>query len=111
MQNPYVMRGFVSPSASKIAHSIPRRSIIFSEQILSRWLRVEWLRRQCERTYDDLFRLFQSKGKLEVSALELLGRYEIAKATAAIPLSSRIFEQCCSRMNAEWAKIRATLRI
>jgi hypothetical protein len=32
MQNPYVMRGFVSPSASKIAHSIPRRpDIIINE--------------------------------------------------------------------------------
>jgi hypothetical protein len=85
--------------------------IIFIEQILSRWLRLEWLRRECEKTYDDLFRLLQSKGKVDIFALELLGRYEIAKATAAISLSSQIFERNRERMNAEWETIRTTLQI
>jgi hypothetical protein len=85
--------------------------IIFSEQILSRWLRLEWLRRECEKTYDDLFRLLRSKGKVDIFALELLGRYEIAKATAAISLSSQVFERNRERMNAEWETIRTTLQI
>ncbi|MDI3561766.1 hypothetical protein [Bradyrhizobium sp. Arg816] len=38
--------------------------IVFSEQIVSRWLGLEWLRRECERTYDDVYRQFQSKGQM-----------------------------------------------
>jgi hypothetical protein len=83
--------------------------ILFSEQVLSRWLRLEWLRRECEQTYDELFRHLQSKGQIDVVALESLGRYEIAKATAALSLSSKIFERNAERTDAEWAKVRATL--
>ena len=85
--------------------------IIFSEQIISRWVRTEWSRRECEKTYDDLFRLFQSKGALDIHSLELLGRYEIGKATAAISLSSSIFERNRLRMNKEWEGVRKTLGI
>jgi hypothetical protein len=85
--------------------------IIFSEQILSKWLRLEWLRGRCEQIYDDVFRLFQSKGEVEVVALEMLGRYEIAKATAVISMSPRVFEKNRERMNAGWNSVRAALQI
>jgi hypothetical protein len=84
--------------------------IVFSEQILSRWLRLEWFRRECEDIYDELFRLFQSKADLEVVALEFLGRYEIGKATSAISLSVPIFERSRRRMNKEWEKVRKTFQ-
>ena len=83
--------------------------ILFSEQVLSRWLRLEWLRRECELTYEELFRHLQSKGQIDVFALQSLGRYEIAKANAALPLSSRVFESNVQRTDAEWAKVRQTL--
>lgn len=83
--------------------------IVFSEQIVSRWLRLEWLRRECERTYDDLYPQFQTKGQMDAFSIEALGRYEIAKATAAISLSSRVFERSSDRTNADWAKIRGVL--
>jgi hypothetical protein len=85
--------------------------IVFSEQIISRWLRLEWLRRECEKIYDDAFRLVQSGHEPEMFTLEILGRYEIAKATAGISLSTKIFERNRLRLNAEWDKIRATLGI
>jgi hypothetical protein len=85
--------------------------IVFSEQIISRWLRLEWLLRECERMYDDLFRLLQSKSDIEIFAIENLGRYEIVKATAAISLSSRIFDAQREHLNAEWEKIRKVLEI
>jgi hypothetical protein len=85
--------------------------ILFSEQILSRWLRLEWLRGECERIYDDLFRLFQSKGEVDVVALEMLGRYEMAKSTAVISMSSKIFEQNRERLNTGWEQVRATLKL
>ncbi|MGY4507002.1 hypothetical protein [Bradyrhizobium sp. USDA 3650] len=83
--------------------------IVFSEQVASRWLRLEWLRRECERTYDDVYRQFQTKGQMDAFSIEALGRYEVAKATAAISLSSRIFQNSAQRADAEWAKIRAAL--
>jgi hypothetical protein len=85
--------------------------IVFSEQIISRWIRLEWFRWQCEKTYSQLFTLFQSKAKLEIPAWESLGRYEIAKATSCISLSTSIFERSSQRMNKEWDEIRSTLSI
>lgn len=83
--------------------------ILFSEQIVSRWFRIEWLRRECETIYGELFRLIQSKGLTEVLALEALGRYEISKATAALVLSSKIFARRSPVTDADWAKTRSTL--
>jgi hypothetical protein len=83
--------------------------IVFSEQIVSRWLRLEWFRRECERTYDNVYRQFQTKGQMDAFSIEALGQYEIAKATAAISLSSRIFQASAERADAEWARIRAAL--
>lgn len=83
--------------------------ILFSEQIVSRWLRIEWLRRECESIYNELFRHLQSKGLTEVLALEALGRYEISKATAALVLSSKIFQRRSQTTDADWAKTRTTL--
>ena len=85
--------------------------IVFSEQILSHWLRLEWLRRECEKVYEDLFRLIQSGSPSDMFTLELLGRYETAKATAGITLSPRTFEKNRISLNAEWETIRATLGI
>jgi hypothetical protein len=85
--------------------------IVFSEQIVSRWLRLEWLRGECEQIYDETFRLIQRKANLEIFGLELLGRYEMAKATAVISISTEIFEKNRQRLNSEWDKIRSTLNI
>lgn len=83
--------------------------IVFSEQIVSRWFRLEWLRHECERTYDDVYRQFQTKGQFDAFSTEAVGRYEIVKATAAISLSSLIFNRRTDRTDAEWAKVRAAL--
>lgn len=87
---------------------------IFSEQVLSKWLRLEWLRIRFEKTYDDVYRLFQSKPatlKFNAMTLESLGMYETAKANAAITLSSKIFLQLNSELSAEWDLIKAELKI
>lgn len=85
--------------------------ILFSEQILSRWLRLEWLRWQSERVYDEVFRLIQSKADLTVNAWEALGRYEIVKATSSTSLSELIFDREGRRLNGEWDEVRRTLSI
>jgi hypothetical protein len=85
--------------------------ILFSEQILSRWLRLEWLRWQSESVYDDIFRLIQSKADLTVTAWEAVGRYEIVKATSSRSLSNSIFDREVPRLNREWEEVRQTLSI
>jgi hypothetical protein len=97
--------------ASGLAAVVVVVQIIFSEQLLSRWFRLEWLRREFERTYDELFRLLQNRAKLKVVVLEILGRYEFAKATAGITLSSRIFKKRSAATDAEWARIKKLLEL
>jgi hypothetical protein len=85
--------------------------IMFSEQILSRWLRIEWFRIKCDKIFDDLYRLFQRKDDLEICAVELLVEYETVKATAGIQLSTNMFERNTDRTTREWQKIRHKLGI
>ena len=87
---------------------------VFSEQILSKWLRLEWLRTRCENTYDDIYRLFQAKPaeqKFRAMALQFLTVYETTKASAAITLSPRIFHRLNSELSSEWDRIKEELRI
>ena len=85
--------------------------MIFSEQIASRWARLEWLRVRCERIYDELYRAFQTKADLKIISLEYLGLYEMAKATAAISLSTSIFDNNREIWNRELDQIRSTLNV
>lgn len=87
---------------------------IFSEQILTRLFRIEWLRYKFEQVYDDLFRLIQSKPQnnfFEASALEITGVYEMAKANGGITLSSRIFNAKKDELDERWSKIRQKLEL
>jgi hypothetical protein len=87
---------------------------VFSEQVVSRWLRLEWLRIRFEKTYDDVYRLFQSKpaaSRFNAMTLESLGMYETAKANGAITLSSKLFRQLNDELSAEWERIKNELKI
>jgi hypothetical protein len=87
---------------------------VFSEQVVSRWLRLEWLRIRFEKTFDDCYRLFQSKpaaSAFNAMTLESLGMYETAKANAAVTLSSRLFRRLNAELSAEWERIKAELKI
>lgn len=87
---------------------------VFSEQVVSKWLRLEWLRIRFEKTYDDVYRLFQSRptaSKFNAMTLESLGMYETAKANGAVTLSSRLFRQLNDELSAEWERIKKELKI
>lgn len=87
---------------------------VFSEQVISRWLRLEWLRMRFEKTYEDVYRLFQSRpsaSKFSAMTLESLGMYETAKANGAITLSSRVFGDMNDALSIEWDRIKAELKI
>ncbi|CAJ8754366.1 Uncharacterised protein [Burkholderia pseudomallei] len=79
--------------------------VVFSEQLVSRWLRLEWLRMRFEKTYDDVYRLFQSRpaaSTFAAMALDSLTSYEAAKSTAGITLSSGTFDKLNPSISNEW---------
>ena len=88
--------------------------VIFSEQILSRYIRLEWLRMKSEKTFNEVYRMFQSKlakEHFQVQTLDFLVDYERTKATAGITLSSRLFEQMNPALSREWECIKKKLTI
>ena len=87
---------------------------IFSEQIISKWLRIEWLRIRSEKTFEDVFKLFQTRpavAQFNAHALDAVSMYESSKATAAITLSSKIFDKLNPSLSVEWDKIKTTLKM
>ena len=67
-----------------------------------------------EKTYEDVYRLFQSipiASKFNAMTLESLGMYETAKANGAITLSSRVFNEMNDALSIEWDRIKAELHI
>lgn len=88
--------------------------VIFSEQILSRWLRLEWLRFRSDKTFEDVYKLFQTKpavAQFNAHTLNAVSMYESSKATAAITLSSKIFDELNPSLSAEWDMIKEALNI
>jgi len=87
---------------------------VFSEHILSKWLRLEWLRVRFEKTFDDVFKLFQTRPPVQqfnAHALDSIATYETAKASAAITLSSKIFDALNPTLSAEWERIKTTIKV
>ena len=87
---------------------------IFSEQLLSKAIRVDWIRSQFEKTYEDMYRLFQSRPQppeFAAQMLDTLSFYETTKANGGIVLSSKIFERLNPELSLEWDKVKATLRM
>lgn len=83
--------------------------VVFSEQIVSKWARLEWLHRRCEKTFDSLYRVMQSKQLLaqrDAQIMEYMLAYETAKANAGVTMSSKYFDEMNSDLSAEWDKIR-----
>ena len=86
--------------------------VVFSEHILSRWLRLEWLRARCNTTYKCLYALFQSapaRTTLHAHALQWFAFYETSKSNAAITLSPKVFAKLNPRLSKEWEEIKITL--
>jgi hypothetical protein len=88
---------------------------LFSEQILSKWLRLEWLARRFETSYAQLAQLLEPQHADEAVAqrrvLEAVVSYESSKAAAALLLDSKVFERRRNALNEEWDGIRTRLRL
>ncbi|GAJ96123.1 hypothetical protein [Rhizobium rhizogenes] len=89
---------------------------LFSEEIIARWLRMEWLRFRSEQVFDNLNRLFTNKKPFtkplaQAQAIDFFSAYETAKTTAAISLSSKLFHEHNIALTEEWDRIRGRLGI
>jgi len=89
---------------------------VFSEQIIAKWIRLEWLRMRFERVYENLYRLIQTttnfnKDEFRVRVLEAFGEYETSKGYGGITLSAEIFERLNPPLSSEWTRIRQTLKL
>ncbi|WP_202325021.1 hypothetical protein [Mesorhizobium sp. 113-3-9] len=89
---------------------------VFSEDIIARWLRMEWLRIRSEQVFDNLTRLFTGKQAFsrptaQSQAIDFFSFYETTKSTAAILLSSSLFHKQNARLTTEWEQIRGRLGI
>jgi hypothetical protein len=88
--------------------------VLFSEDILSRWVRLEWLRNRSEKVFDSLQAMFVAKPAFsrpiaQSQAVDLFSLYETTKSTAAILLSSRLFHKHNVDLTAIWEQTRQKL--
>ncbi|MBT2303418.1 hypothetical protein J7E70_23490 [Variovorax paradoxus] len=87
---------------------------VFSEQILSKWLRLEWLRTRCEATYESTYRLFAGpppKSEFAAMTLESMAMYETTKSSAGITLSSKYFGEMNDALSAEWDAVKTAINL
>jgi hypothetical protein len=102
--------------STEIGVLVAASQAIFSEEIISKWLRMEWLRGSSERVYENLKTLFNSgasfgRAASQATATEAVLNYESSKSLAAIVLSQRIFDRRNPTLSAEWEDIRNRLKI
>jgi hypothetical protein len=87
---------------------------VFSEQVLTKWIKLEWLHSRFEKTYDRTYELFRSKSnakEFDATVLDITSFYETSKSNASISLSSKVFARINIATSEEWKKIKATLNI
>lgn len=87
---------------------------IFGEQIIARWVRLEWIRLRFEKTYDRAYVLLannRSSNLFKAEVLDALTFYEATKSNASMQLSSRIFDKINPSVSQEWEGIKKTLKL
>jgi hypothetical protein len=87
---------------------------VFSEQIVAKWLKLEWLHGRFEKTYDRAYELLRSKSnsnEFNATVLDITAYYETSKSNASISLSSDIFSKINHKTSEEWENIKKTLSI
>lgn len=87
---------------------------VFSEQIIAKYIRLEWLRGRCEDTYErtrTLFTCGASGNSFNAMAVDVCSFYETSKANAAITFPSSLFFKMNQNLSDEWECIRIDLKI
>jgi hypothetical protein len=81
---------------------------LFSEQLVSKWLRVEWLRLRTEAVYRDTYACIQGQrtDMFSPNAVFQFVQYESAKANAATIVHSKDYKELRFKLASEWNEIR-----
>jgi hypothetical protein len=88
--------------------------VIFSEQLVSRYLRMEWLRSKTENIHEGLIAIFRSGSTptaMQPYVWEAFSEYEAIKTNAGILASKKIFTELNSTLSDEWEKIKQSANI
>lgn len=90
--------------------------VLFSGNILFHWVKLEILRSQNEKIYEQLYSHFLNRVSPNqnpgiAGILHSFASYESAKASAAIKQPSKIFHRLNPRLSEEWDEIRDQLGI
>lgn len=90
--------------------------VVFSEQLLSRFVRIAWLKARTDGMYEDAYAIIQSSQKMSAAqfrarVIDCLLRYETAKALAGISLSTKVFRRLNPAVSAEWRQTADALHI
>lgn len=88
--------------------------VVFSEQLLSLWLRIEWLRTRCERTYESVYAVLQSDSSphvLYAQAMKWFVYYETSKANAGVVSSESVYNALKSTLEDDWSRVEAALKL
>lgn len=84
--------------------------IFFTEEVATKVIRVEWLRKNTERVYNEMYRLFKipptSILGFNAVVLENELRYERLKATAAVVIPSKVFESNNDQLTAQFEAVQ-----
>lgn len=101
----------IANRTTEITFVVTTAQAVFSEQIVARWLRLEWLRIRFEDTYDKLYTLFVSGNKktFHAYALAYVSTYETTKASGGISLSSSVFESLNPTLSDKWGEVKRAL--
>ena len=86
---------------------------VFSENILVKWARMEWILDKTEKLYNDTYRILHLKlpeDELLPHAIDVFVDYETDKATASILSSSKVFNRLKPSLDKEWEEIKKELK-
>jgi hypothetical protein len=90
--------------------------IVFSGEILTKWVKLEILRKKHEDVYNSMYSHFlhdlgESTSEAVVSVLNSFVNYEATKSLASINLSSKIFHKLNPKLSNEWDRISEELNM
>lgn len=88
--------------------------VLFSEQIIVRFVRLWWLQRRAEQIHEELRHMYISSSTgtaFDAMAIDAYTRYETSKSTAGVTLSSKIYEQLNPSLSDQWTILRTTYAI
>lgn len=102
--------------SSDLAFLTVAAQALFGGEVITRWLRLEWLRFRSEQAFNNFNQLFVARPAFtkkvpQSVALDLFSFYESTKSTAAMLLSQKVFDQHNPRLTEEWEQIRGKLGI